>query len=389
MNYLIYLTVFIVFIFLIFEIIYRKRDSGTIIPLTSEREEWKIINKDNEKCSYKSSFYVFNESKKYECTMVKTNVDYKILFKKEYKNDIKLSIELLPEYEGVREDKYVPAYIMQPLSKMKYKIIVNFEGNLDTIKDIHAIVISFKYVVYDRKGYHSRIKDMIFVPNKEADNSKLNLLNEEGASIYPIKTHLLSDEDDLASVIKKYTSNFAKEGDIITIAESPVAITQGRFKLPQEVKVGWWAKRLCYFIPSVGSLSTPYGMQCAIDQVGLIRFLFAMFVGAFMKIFGKNGWLYIVAGIESELIDDLTGTIPPYDQYIVLGPKEPQKLVNYIKEKTNLDIAIVDANDLKRARVVASTIPNMENKIRNWMLNNPAGNSYEQTPIVLIRPSNF
>jgi F420-0:gamma-glutamyl ligase len=230
---------------------------------------------------------------------------------------------------------------------------------------------------------------MIFVPEKEADNSKLNLLNEEGASIYPIKTHLLSDEDDLADVISKYVSNFSKKGDIITIAESPAAITQGRFKLPQEIKVGWWAKRLCYFIPSVGSLSTPYGMQCAIDQIGINRFLFAMFIGAFMKLLGKNGWLYTIAGIESELIDDLTGTIPPYDQYIVLGPKEPEKLVNYIKGKTGLDIAIVDANDLKKARIVASTIPNMEDKIKKWMLNNPAGNSYEQTPIVLIRPSNF
>jgi hypothetical protein len=389
MFYIACLLVFIIILFLLFELLYIIRDNGTIVPITYERTNWEIEKLDNKRCIYKSSFYVINESKKYECTMVKAFLEHKILFKNEYKRDINLNLELLPEYDGVRKDKYVPSFIMQPLSKMKYNITAYFEGNLDSIKDIHAIVISFKYVVYDRKGYHERVRDMIFVPEKEADNSKLSLLNEEGASIYPIKTHLLSDEDDLVDVIKKYVSNFSKDGDIITIAESPVAITQGRFKLPQEINPGFWAKRLCYFIPSVGSLSTPYGMQCAIDQIGLIRFLFAMFFGAIMKIFGKNGWLYIVAGIESELIDDITGTIPPYDQYIVLGPKDPQKLVNTIKEKVSLDIAIVDANDLKRARVVASTIPNMEDKIKKWMLNNPAGNSYEQTPIVLIRPSSF
>jgi hypothetical protein len=46
----------------------------------------------------------------------------------------------------------------------------------------------------------------------------------------------------------------------------------------------------------------------------------------------------------------------------------------------------VDVNDLKAVKVLAATadvsIPVLESALRN----NPAGNSDEQTPVVLIRP---
>jgi hypothetical protein len=93
----------------------------------------------------------------------------------------------------------------------------------------------------------------------------------------------------------------------------------------------------------------------------------------------------MLAGEQARLIDDVTGTLPPYDQFIVLGPKNPQAVVDEIKAGTGLEAAIVDVNDLRRVKVLASGAS--EKLLNQALLMNPAGNASEQTPIVLIRPN--
>lgn len=372
--------------FIAFEYIYRTRDKKSIEPLTSERTPWIVLSSsDNEKV-YETTLSFRNFNSKYEGTLASLSSSIQVLFKKEHLDDITVETKLIPT-DYTKPDGYVSAFLMSPSSNHEVRVQVKVKGNLESIKKVQAMVIRINYSVYDRVGYSpNKLTDIIFVPAEEEVTQNFNALQEQGATIYPVKTHLLSDGDDLSEVIKKYAGNFLQEGDIVVLAESPVAITEGRFKHPSNVKLSWWAKRLCYFVPSVGSLSSPYGMQCAIDQIGVPRFVGAMFAGAVMKVLGKNGWFYTLAGMESELIDDLTGTIAPYDKYIVLGPKDSQKTVEEIKQKLGVDVAIADANDLKKARILASTLSDSD-QIRQWMLNNPAGNSAEQTPIVIIRPS--
>lgn len=372
--------------FIAFEYIYRTRDKKSIEPLTSERTPWIVLSSsDNEKV-YETTLSFRNFNSKYEGTLASLSSSIQVLFKKEHLDDITVETKLIPA-DYTKPDGYVSAFLMSPSSNHEVRVQVKVKGNLESIKKVQAMVIRINYSVYDRVGYSpNKLTDIIFVPAEEEVTQNFNALQEQGATIYPVKTHLLSDGDDLSEVIKKYAGNFLQEGDIVVLAESPVAITEGRFKHPSNVKLSWWAKRLCYFVPSVGSLSSPYGMQCAIDQIGVPRFVGAMFAGAVMKVLGKNGWFYTLAGMESELIDDLTGTIAPYDKYIVLGPKDSQKTVEEIKQKLGVDVAIADANDLKKARILASTLSDSD-QIRQWMLNNPAGNSAEQTPIVIIRPS--
>jgi hypothetical protein len=104
------------------------------------------------------------------------------------------------------------------------------------------------------------------------------------------------------------------------------------------------------------------------------------------KVLGQPGMFYRLAGEQARLIDDVTGTLPPYDQFIILGPEDPQQVVNQIQAETGLAAAIVDVNDLQRVKVLAATadasIPLLESALRS----NPAGNANEQTPVVLIRP---
>jgi len=388
-----YLTIFISgFIvllslaFIAFEFIYRARDKKGIY--IDSKSKWTLEENNEEKRVYKSIITLKNINTKYEATLASVNIASEILFNKEKKDNLNLKTELITNHEYTRKDGYFTSYIIKPLNKFELEIKATFTGNVKSVQDVHAVRFRLTYSIYDRIRFKEKFEDIIFVPIQDIEKTEFIQKDEGEVFVYPVKTHLLSDSDKFEDVINKYAKYFLKKGDIVTIAESVVAIVQGRFVHPLHIRPNWWAKRLCYFVPNVGSLSTPTGMQCAMNDVGTAKMVFAMFIGAIMKVFGKRGWLYIIAGIQSELIDDLTGTIPPYDRYIVLGPKEPEKFSIDLKNKLGVDIAIVDANDLKKAKVVACSNKEMEKQIEKWMRSNPAGNSSEQTPIVIIRPKN-
>jgi len=50
------------------------------------------------------------------------------------------------------------------------------------------------------------------------------------------------------TVVDRYAGNIAQPGDLVAVAESVVAITQGRFIRQEEVKTGLWARFLCAFL---------------------------------------------------------------------------------------------------------------------------------------------
>ena len=95
---------------------------------------------------------------------------------------------------------------------------------------------------------------------------------------------------------------------------------------------------------------------------------------------------YQLAGEQARLIDDVTGTIPPYDQFIVLGPENPQQVVDQIQRETGLPAAIVDVNDLRAVKILAASADIPAGFLEQALIRNPAGNANEQTPIVLLRP---
>lgn len=51
-----------------------------------------------------------------------------------------------------------------------------------------------------------------------------------------------------------------------------------------------------------------------------------------------------------------------------------------------MEAAIVDANDLKRAMVLAVTPGIAASEVSRLLLDNPFGNAAEQTPVVVLRP---
>ena len=141
-----------------------------------------------------------------------------------------------------------------------------------------------------------------------------------------IKTHVITDADNITDVVMKYAAPEMQEGDTLFITEKAVACTQKRAIPMKEIKPRPLAKFLCKFV-----LKTPYGiglgipetMEMAIRECGTFRILVAAAVSAVGKLFGIRGWFYKVAGEKARSIDGPCDcTLPPYNEYVVLVPQD-------------------------------------------------------------------
>ncbi|HAY61517.1 MAG TPA: F420-0:Gamma-glutamyl ligase [Acidaminococcaceae bacterium] len=207
--------------------------------------------------------------------------------------------------------------------------------------------------------------------------------------IVPIPTRILTSRDNIVDAIKEYGKGKFGPNDVICSAESVVAITQGMTKRCEEFKPGWLAKILCHFFPSYGSISGWYCMQALIDTESSARVLGAFLVGAITKVLGRRGVFYQLAGYQARLIDDVTGTMPPYDKHIVYGPVKPFEVVSAIKKECGVYGAVIaDVNDLKRAAIIGWTEGVDPAKVSQILIDNPFGNASQKTPICIIKNYN-
>ena len=207
---------------------------------------------------------------------------------------------------------------------------------------------------------------------------------------YPIKTHLVTKDDKLEDIIKKYIIPELKEKDIVVMSERMVAITQGRLIHEDDIKPTWLSKVLIKFVkkwPNDPGFRNAKKMQLVIDIVGIPRILLAAFVSAITKPFRIRGLFYKICGNQVSEIDGFApGTIPPYDKYAVLGPENPGKVCNSLAEKFNSQFAIVDANNIDVAVLgVSDNLKISKAELRLTFIDNPIGQGLEQTPICIVR----
>lgn len=283
-----------------------------------------------------------------------------------------------------RPDGYWFAYIVKSRKETGVEIQVEIQG--PDLRDLQAAWVRIHYVTYGPRGRMAKVRHEVVplaFPDPE-DPQRWRPFPQ--GDLRPIRTHLLTPLDTPVEVVRRYVMPHAQPGDVVTIGETPIAIMQGRFLHPTTLRPGWVATRLCYFFLPTSSLATACGLQALVDLVGPTRVFLAFVIGAIAKVFGKPGVFYQLAGEQARLIDDVTGTLPPYDQFIVLGPENSQQVVDQIQRETGLAAAIVDVNDLKRVKVLAATADVSEKFLESALRSNPAGNADEQTPVVLIRP---
>ena len=206
----------------------------------------------------------------------------------------------------------------------------------------------------------------------------------------PIKTHLISPEDNIVDVVVKYTDNILKSSDIVFVSEKATAASQGRAYYLSEIKPGWWAKFLSRYVKKVPygiGLGCPYTMEMAIRECGLFRILLAAAVHMFSKyILRREGDFYRVAGMQAALIDGpVEYAIPPFNQMVVLGPKDPEGIAQQIAEAVEAKACIVDVNDIGGAWVIGASSDVDRKKVEQIINDNPLGQTDEQTPMGIIR----
>lgn len=204
--------------------------------------------------------------------------------------------------------------------------------------------------------------------------------------VIPLPTKIITPDDDLMEIISVYARPYLKSGDTLVIAETVVAIAQGRIIRPDNVKPGLWARIISRFVHPDGSLSSPFVMEVIMREGGKLRTIAAFCVSSLTRlILGRKGDFYRLAGKQASLVDDVTGNMPPFDKHIVLGPRNPERIVAAIKRRFGIEAAIIDANDQGMSHILAATPKVDHSLLLKIFAKNPAGNADEQTPFVIIR----
>lgn len=228
----------------------------------------------------------------------------------------------------------------------------------------------------------------IMKPHVNPGKNETITIDEKTYSRYPIHTHVISKKDNLITVIDTYTKNKIQKGDTLVISERIIAIMEGRSYLLSEINPGMWAKVLCHFVtkhPGGIGLKSPWTMQLALDEAGILRIVFAAFIAAITKPLGIKGLFYKIAGRNINAIDGPCDyTLPPGNTSAKLGPKNPQKTADELAKRFAVDTVIIDANDYGVCVMGWSTgvDPIIIEKI---FADNPLGQSNEQTPLAIVR----
>ena len=307
-------------------------------------------------------------------------------------SDIAIHTKVTPHHpdEETRPDGYWPAYIVKGHKRTSIEVNVSLSGRdgSDVSSRVDTVWMEVHWVNYGPFGRLSRREGVVVPLRRPAvlQQETATFRSGDGCSVLPLKTHLLGPLDNTIDVLRHYAGDLVQSGDILTIGETPVAVIQGRYTHPCMVHPSWIARLLCRVFHPTSSLATACGLQTLIDQVGPTRVILAWSIGLALKLIGLKGWFYRLAGDQARLIDDITGTTPPYDQTIVLGPQAPKQLCEEAAASLGVSVAIVDVNDLGRVKVLASSEGCDEELLHRALRPNPAGNANERTPLVLVRP---
>jgi hypothetical protein len=206
----------------------------------------------------------------------------------------------------------------------------------------------------------------------------------QGLVAIPIRTRLVEPGDDLAALIAHAVGGIARPGDVIVIAETAVAIAQRRFVAAEFVRPSRLAYALARRAGALATVNQPESLQIVIDQVGTRNVVIAGVAHVWGRLRGKRGVFYEMLGEAIAAIDGYTGTLPPYERAIVFGPAEPDRVCAELNERFGYGFAIVDANDLRRAKALGVSGGLDRANVERALLANPHGNSDEQTPIVVL-----
>lgn len=229
---------------------------------------------------------------------------------------------------------------------------------------------------------------------KANENKKLKIeVGGENFNRYAIKTHYVQIGENYIDIIEKYVKPFYKKGDFISISEKIISLCQKRVIYKKDVKVSMLAKFLSKFAMSSDAgigVDSPYKMQVAINLCGRFKVIYAAILAGIGKIFRKKGIFYNIVGQEISGLDGFYGKVfPEYSEFGIRIPEKPNEVCNEIYNKLRIKAMIVDANDFNVEILGKCNSLYYDNEtLAKIIKDNPAGQSKQLTPIILIRKIN-
>lgn len=226
----------------------------------------------------------------------------------------------------------------------------------------------------------------------KANENKNLKIEVEGESFnrYAIKTHYVQIGENYIDIIEKYVKPYYQEGDFISISEKIISLCQNRVIYKKDVKVSRLAKFLSKFAMSSDAgvgVDSPYKMQVAINLCGKFKVIYAAILAGIGKIFRKKGIFYKIVGQEISGLDGFSGKVfPEYSEFGIRIPENSNEVCDEIYNKLGIKAMIVDANDFNVEILGKSKSLNYEDStLAKIIKDNPAGQSKQLTPIILIR----
>ena len=378
----------IIFLFLFLKILldfyFNKylKSNVVLVPL-----DYKYRNKDKN-CEVIINFKIINKSKHKETMVSNLNLDLDFFQSKnnQYLKDLDYEESIYIYSGSIKKNihNYWPTTIIKANSELLIQVILKFK-NSDLKNKIKYIWLKIFWENYGHFGITKKQDGLLVNLNRHNKKELIEIPLKLGYKAIAVKTDLLGSFDNPIETVMDYCKNVTREKDILTIGETPLAIMQGRYVAPQNLEYNIFSKILCYFFHPTSSLATACGMQLLIDKIGVTRITFSLILGFLFKCIGIKGVFYRLTGFESSLIDDISGTVVPYDKSIVMGPINTKLFCDKLSKQLEVEVAVVDVNDLGGVKILASSNNSINNILKEILKVNPAGNSDEKTPIVLIR----
>jgi F420-0:Gamma-glutamyl ligase len=206
-----------------------------------------------------------------------------------------------------------------------------------------------------------------------------------GLRAIPVRTRLVRPGDPLDELVAGAVAGIARSGDVIAVSETALAIAQGEFVVAEHVRPSRLAYFICRYAGPLATMSQPESVQLVVERVGAGRIIYASLAHLLGRCFGRRGVFYQLVGDAIAAFDGYTGTMPPYERAIVLAPRRPDLFARSVRERTGVACAVVDANDLDKAKVLGASSGVCIAGVERALLDNPHGNSDEQTPIVVLK----
>src|ERR1700680_2236029 len=188
--------------------------------------------------------------------------------------------------------------------------------------------------------------------------------------------------EDLIALVASAVSGIARPGDVICVSETAVAIAQGRTISAETIRPSRLAYVLSRYAGALATVNQPESLQLVIDQVGAGKVVYAAAAQVAGRLIGRRGVFYEILGEAISTIDGYTGTLPPFERTIVLGPENPGGVARDIAAATGAHAAVVD---LGVAKVLGASAGVVRRSVEDALLSNPHGNADEQTPIVVLK----